>query len=230
MSQALQCDDCPVRDSAACAALSQEQRSEFAKIGRHHNFAAGAKIFDAGDDNRQCATLISGLLKVTQRSADGTERIVSFIHPAGFVGELFAPSSHFEIAALTEAQLCLFGRSEYENALKLWPDMALSLLQRSVNETTVAREMAALLGRRNAKSRIAALLLIMADAAANRPCDRADIIDLPLTREEIAALLGLTIETISRQFGAMEKDGLILRETPRRIRLVDPQRLTELIE
>ena len=49
--------------------------------------------------------------------------------------------------------------------------------------------------------------------------------DLPLTRGEIAALLGLTIETVSRQLTALERDGVIRRNGARGIELVDAARL-----
>jgi CRP/FNR family transcriptional regulator len=61
----------------------------------------------------------------------------------------------------------------------------------------------------------------MAEAASDSPCHAASRFDLPLSREEVAGLLGLTIETVSRQLGRLETDGAILREGQRGIHLKD---------
>ncbi len=226
----LHCAQCPVRDEAACSALSGDQRDELARIGRHGTFAPGETVFAAGEDNDRIATLISGLLKVSEIDADGTEHIVSLIHPAGFVGELFAPSARFEISALTDARLCLFGRKQYEDALTELPELSLALLRRSAAETSEARAMIGLIGRRTAKARLAGFLTALSEAAGTAPCRSASTIDLPISREEIAALLGLTIETVSRQFGALEKADIIRREGRRQLTILDLEALHALTE
>ena len=79
----LGCDTCPVRDRAACSALSAAERDELAAIGRHRHLKAGEILFHAGDASDQCATLIAGALKIRSSDAEGVERVVSLVHPAG---------------------------------------------------------------------------------------------------------------------------------------------------
>lgn len=221
----LNCATCPVRERAACAALSDEERGELARIGRRRKVARGETIFAAGEDVGSCATLISGALKIASTGADGTERILSLIHPAGFVGEMFAPIAHHDVVALADSELCLFSRDQYEAAVDRFPALAKALLRRSAEELFDARSLVELQARRDSKGRVAGFLMAMAEAASHSPCHPAEAFDLPLTRGEIAGLLGLTIETVSRQLTALERDGAIIRDGARGIRVADAARL-----
>jgi CRP/FNR family transcriptional regulator, anaerobic regulatory protein len=217
----LACQTCPVRDSAACAALSGEDRAELAAMGRHRDYRRGETVMMAGDDNLACATLVSGALKVTHIDAEGNEQILSVVHPAGFVGEMFAPVAHHDIVALTDSRLCLFARPDYEQAVSRFPELAQALLRRSSEELLEARRLLDLKGRRSAEAKVAGLILAFAKSASNSSCHLASDFDLPLSRSEIASLLGLTIETVSRQFTRLERSRMIMRKGARGLSLRD---------
>lgn len=227
MSERLQCETCPVRERAACASLEPAERAELARLGVRRHIAKGTLVFAAGTDNAQCATLVRGALKVASFGEDGTERIVSLIHPAGFVGEMFAPLANHDVIALTDSELCLFGTAEYDRAADRFPALAKALLRRSSADLLDARALVALQSRRDSRARVAAFLLSMARAASHSPCHAADRFDLPLSRGEIAALLGITIETVSRQLSALERDGIIRRNGLRGVELADAARLEQ---
>ncbi len=74
---------------------------------------------------------------------------------------------------------------------------------------------------------MAALLLGFAQAASDSPCHPAARFELPLSRGEMANMLGLTIETVSRQITQLEREGAIARNGKRGIELVDPALLSE---
>jgi len=224
----LDCATCPVRERAACAALTVEERGELARIGRRRVVKKGETIFAAGEDNGACATLISGALKIASFGEDGTERILSLIHPAGFVGEMFAAVANHDVVALADSELCQFSRGQYEAAVDRFPALAKALLRRTAEDLFEARSLIELQARRTSKGRVAAFLLAMAEAASHSPCHAADSFDLPLTRGEIAGLLGLTIETVSRQLTVLERGGIITRDGARGIRVADAARLRHL--
>lgn len=224
----LQCHICPVRESAACAALSPQERDRLAKAGRSRVYQRGDTVFSAGDDPDICATLTSGLLKISHFDADGNERILSLIHPAGFVGELFAPLIRHHVTALTQSRLCLFSRPDYLAAVEQHPALARALLRRSAEDLYDARAQIALDGRRSAEAKVAGCILALGMAASGSPCHPATVFDLPLTRGEMADLLGITIETVSRQLGRLEREGVIARTGPRGILMKDAARLEEM--
>ena len=222
---ALPCHTCPVRDHAACSVLTEEERDALARAGRMRRLKRGELLFAAGDDNDACATLVTGALKVAAVDEEGTERILALIHPAGFVGELFAPFAHHDVVALTDSELCVFARSDMNQAIEKHPKLARALLRRSQEDLLQSRELLALSGRRSAAAKVAAFLLGLAEAASDSSCHAAREFELPLTRGEIAGMLGLTIETVSRALTRLERDGAIRRKGARGIELVDPARL-----
>ena len=221
----LNCNACPVRHRAACSVLSEGEREALAKSGRGRKLKRGELLFAAGDENAACATLLKGALKVTSVDESGTERILALVHPAGFIGELFAPFAHHDVVALTDSELCVFPRSEMGRAVDLHPQLAQALLRRSQEDLLQSRELLALSGRRSASAKVAGMLLGLAEAASDSSCHAAREFELPLTRGEIAGMLGLTIETVSRALTRLARDGVIRRKGARGIELVDPARL-----
>jgi CRP/FNR family transcriptional regulator len=221
----LDCSSCPVRHRAACSVLDVEERDSLARAGRTRKLKRGETLFAAGDENAACATLLKGALKIAAVDEEGTERILALVHPAGFIGELFAPLAHYDVVALTDSELCVFPKSEIGRAVDHNPKLAQALLRRSQEDLLQSRELLALSGRRSASAKVAGLLIGLAEAASDSSCHAAREFDLPLTRGEIAGMLGLTIETVSRAITKFEREGMIQRRGARGIELIDPARL-----
>ncbi|MEL6238997.1 MAG: Crp/Fnr family transcriptional regulator [Pseudomonadota bacterium] len=224
----LACQDCPVRETAACAVLTPEERSALAAAGRTRTLARGEMLFAAGDEQAACATLVSGALKVSAMDADGNEQILALVHPAGFIGELFAPFAHHDVVALTQSRLCTFARSDIEAAIESYPALARALLRRSQEDLLATRSLLELTAHASAETRLAALLDEFSHAASQSSCHAAVHFELPLTRGEIANMLGLTIETVSRKLGDIEAIGAIKRNGKRGIDVLDPALLSDL--
>lgn len=224
----LACETCPVRDSAACSVLSEDERDAMAAAGRTRTLKRGEMLFAAGDEDAACATLVSGALKVSAYDQDGNEQILSLVHPAGFIGELFAPFAHHDVVALTESRLCTFARGDIERAIDDYPALARALLRRSQEDLLATRSLLELTAHASAEARLAALLHDFAAAASESSCHLASEFELPLTRGEIANMLGLTIETVSRKLGELEDMGTIARKGKRGIEILDSALLQDI--
>ena len=188
----------------------------------------GETLFSSADEVTGCATLISGALKISSFDEDGTERILSLVHPSGFVGEMFAPVTRHDVIALTESKMCVFAGPAYARAVERFPALGRALLRRSAEDLFESRALLDLIGRRTAEQKVAGFVIAMARAASESPCHPASTFDLPLTRGEMAGLLGTTIETVSRQLSQMERDGIITREGRRGLLIRDPAALEAL--
>lgn len=224
----LACETCPVKETAACSVLTQEERDALAAAGRTRTIKRGEMLFAAGDEDAACATLVSGALKVSAYDQDGNEQILALVHPAGFIGELFAPFAHHDVVALTESKLCTFARGDIERAIDDYPALARALLRRSQEDLLATRNLLELTAHASAESRLAALLHDFAAAASQSSCHLAREFELPLTRGEIANMLGLTIETVSRKLGELEDTGAIVRKGKRGIEIVDSALLQDI--
>nr|WP_246586953.1 helix-turn-helix domain-containing protein [Stakelama flava] len=103
------------------------------------------------------------------------------------------------------------------------------MLQETTRDLGRARSLIDLISKRKSTARVAALLLEFARAASPAACHDAKAFDLPLSRGEMAQLLGLTIETVSRTLTGLERDGLIERRGAHGIVIRDQDGLTALV-
>ena len=87
-----------------------------------------------------------------------------------------------------------------------------------------SREKAISLGRKSAQERLASFLITMAERIGKNDAD-ACVMELPMSRRDIADSLGLTIETVSRQLSELRDAGLIETSGRSRMRLLDLDRL-----
>lgn len=85
-----------------------------------------------------------------------------------------------------------------------------------------------LLGKKSASERVAAFLLEMSSRYSANSGDHEDgpiRFELPLSRQDIADLLGLTIETVSRQISSFREDGIIETPNRRTVKILELERL-----
>ncbi len=229
MTTSESCSDCSVRDQALCGSLTNHELESLNRLGRRRHVAKGETLAWAGDDNLVCGNLLSGVLKLSSATTDGREQIVGLLYPADFVGRPFADQVDYDCTALTDAELCVFPREPFERALADHVQMERLLLQRVLAALGDARGRIVSLGRGSASGKVAGFLLDLADRAGTSGCRAMPggplTFDLPLSRGEMADVLGLTIETVSRQMTAMKTAGIISLPGGRAVTILDRQAL-----
>jgi len=206
------CQQCVVRNRAICSSLSAPELEVLNKIGRRVPVHRGQTLMWEGDDSLLVANVIDGVLKLSTSTADGREQIVGVVYPSDFIGRPFGSTTQHSVTALCDAQVCLFTRSAFDDFARTHPELEHKLLQRTLTELDRARHWMLLLGRKSAGERVATFLLEMAQRLADASCSGGDAVErfeLPLTRQQMADLLGLTIETVSRQLTRLRQAGII---------------------
>lgn len=203
------CSQCGIRAMSLCASMRDEELYRLNQIGRRRDVAHGQVVAWEGDRSTVCANLVTGVLKLTSSMPDGREAIVGLLFPGDFVGQLFVDETTVTITALSDANLCYYPRDAFEALLDDHPRMERALLNRTMIALDEARARMLALGRQTAEEKIAGFLWQMAQKIGRQDVDGAINFDLPLARGEIADLLGLTIETVSRQMTALRQAGII---------------------
>lgn len=228
------CADCAVRDSALCASLDDAELEKLNRIGRRQRLAKGQTLQFAGDDSLVFANVVEGVLKLSTSTADGREQIVGLLYPADFLGRLFAVHVDYDCTALTDADLCIFPRRGFEAALTDFHKLERTLLERTMAELDRTRQWMLLLGRKSAEEKVASFLLNIVDRLKPESCaGRApgpSTYVLPLTRGQIADVLGLTIETVSRQMTRLKMAGIIELPSIREVTILKPAMLEAMSE
>lgn len=225
-----ECGDCPIRHRAVCARCESDELQRLEQIKYYRSYQAGQTVIWSGDRMDFVASVVSGIATLTQTMEDGRRQMVGLLLPSDFVGRPGRPTAAYDVTATTDVVMCCFRKKPFEEMMVQTPHLAQRLLEMTLDELDSAREWMLLLGRKTAREKIASLISIIArrDAALHlRHAKGALNVDLPLTREEMADYLGLTLETVSRQISALKRDGVIHLEGKRRIVIPDFDRLQE---
>ncbi len=225
-----QCHDCPIRHRAVCARCEEDELARLEKMKYYRSFQAGQTVIWSGDKMDFVASVVSGIATLTQTMEDGRRQMVGMLLPSDFVGRPGRTNAAYDVTATTDLVMCCFRKKPFEDMMIETPHIGQRLLEMTLDELDAAREWMLLLGRKTAREKIASLMAIIArrDAALRATDGQGPLVfDLPLTREEMADYLGLTLETVSRQISALKRDGVIQLEGKRHIVVPDMDRLLE---
>jgi CRP/FNR family transcriptional regulator len=110
-----------------------------------------------------------------------------------------------------------------------FPRLERKMFTMTVKDLVAAQEQMLLLGRKTAKEKVATFLLKLARRAAQQGHPPSPVA-LPMSRADIADYLGLTIETVSRTFTQLKREGIIGLPDAGRVILTDECGLKELAE
>lgn len=223
------CQACAVRNRAICADLDEGEIGLLNRIGRRRALSAGEQLLWEGDEAILVANVIDGVLKLWSGTRDGREQIVGLAYPSDFLGRPFGESTPYGVEALTDAQVCVFERADFDRFTREHPRLEHKLLERTLGELDRTRKWMLLLGRKNAEQKLAIFLLELSERMTPATCTAAgpvsDSIILPLSRQQVADVLGMTIETVSRLITRFRNDGLIAVPSRREITILDRSEL-----
>lgn len=225
-----QCGDCPIRHRAVCARCESDELLKLEEIKYYRSFQAGQTVIWSGDRMDFVASVVTGIATLTQTMEDGRRQMVGLLLPSDFVGRPGRDKAAYDVTATTDLVMCCFRKKPFEELMGKTPHIAQRLLEMTLDELDAAREWMLLLGRKTAREKIASLLAIIArrDASLKLKSQKGALIfDLPLTREEMADYLGLTLETVSRQVSALKRDGVIELQGKRHVIIPNLDRLME---
>ncbi|WP_309141270.1 Crp/Fnr family transcriptional regulator [Novosphingobium sp. G106] len=179
-----------------------------------------------------CANVVTGMFKVCASAADGRDQIVGLLHAGDFIGNPSPSTNRFTITALTDPTICVIPRQLLENFMSAHAKMERLLLDRTHASLEDARLRILLLANRSAEARIATFLLDLTSRSIDGDCTtirrERQIFNLGLSRGQLAEILGLSSETVSRGLSCLKDNGLIALPGGRTIAILDKSALTVL--
>ncbi|WP_271585782.1 helix-turn-helix domain-containing protein [Bradyrhizobium sp. CCBAU 53415] len=185
----------------------------FGMIATPMRFTRNSEIYSEDEAAEYLYQVVSGAVRTYKILEDGRRQIGAFYLPGDIFG-FEAGGSHISSAgAICETQLLMVKRTalivrashERELTRQLWDAMVLELRR-------FQEHMMLLIS--SAEDRVVAFLLDM-----SRRATKNGAIELPMSRQDVADYLGLTIETVSRTFTQLEQNGVIALPTSRRVEL-----------
>ncbi|MEM8789305.1 MAG: Crp/Fnr family transcriptional regulator [Pseudomonadota bacterium] len=214
------CRFCPIRHRAVCSSCDTAELELLNGIKSYKSVPAGQTVARRGEPCDFVGSIVTGVAMLSQSMEDGRTQMVGLLLASDFIGRPGRTVLPHDVVAATDLVLCCFQRAPFEKLLEDVPHLRERLLEMALDHLDAAREWMLLLGRKSAREKLASFLLLIARRSVAAD-GHVRAVDLPLSREEIANYLGLTIETVSRQLAGLKKAGLIGLDGARRIEIFD---------
>ena len=175
-------------------------------------FAANAEVYGENEPADYLYKVASGTVRTYKVLVDGRRQIGAFHLPGDIFGFETGEAHTFSAEAVTECKIIVIKRSAVMTLAARDNDVARQMWELTACELRRVQEHSLVLIK-SAEERVAGFLLEMADRAPS-----SGAVELPMSRQDIADYLGLTIETISRTLKHPEDAAAI--EVPKRRRIL----------
>ena len=222
------CEHCHSRGKGIFCELEKVALNDVSHNKVMNNYKKGQTIFFQGNPPFGLYCINSGKIKVSKIGNDGKESIVRIAGPGDVLGHrsLFADENYTATATVMEdSAICFIDKKFIYKALQDEPSIALNLIQKLSREMGSAEERTAAMSQKNVRERLAELFLMLKKTYGIQENNRWRL-DIKLTREEIASMVGTANETVIRFISEFKDEGLIEQEG-KTIFIVDEERLVE---
>ena len=186
-------------------------------------------IFSEGDPSEWFYIVTEGKVKITKLSQDGKEIILEVIRPADFFGGLAVIRGFpypANAVAMEDTKLLKISRSGLMRIVDRFPNLMYCMAQQVGDRMKESHETLKNIALERVEARIASLLLKLADKTG-RKADDGIVIDMKLTKQDIAEMVGTTVETSIRTMSKLKKMG-ILADKDGRILIKNHEKLKSL--
>jgi CRP/FNR family nitrogen fixation transcriptional regulator len=191
-------------------------------MGASVSFACNAEIYGEGEPADYFYKVVTGTVRTYKILADGRRQIGAFYLPGDVFGLESSDEHTFSAEAIGESTALVFKRSALVALAARDNNVASQLWRLTGREITRVQDHILLLIK-TAQERVIGFLLEMAARGSN-----GSVIELPMSRQDIADYLGLTIETVSRTLTILENAATIAVPTSRQIVLRNRAALSRL--
>lgn len=184
-------------------------------------FKKGEYLFRAEEPTNTLYIIQSGAVRLFHLLESGKEQLIRILKPGDFIGEwsLFSQDKQYEdyAYALVDTKVCQLYADDFKEVLLNYPAVSLKILEEMSRRLQASEKMTSRVANESVGTRLVNYLLGQLPGQASD----AHLINLELSRKELAAFLGTTPETISRKFKELETLNIIKSLSPRKIKIIN---------
>jgi CRP-like cAMP-binding protein len=192
-------------------------------LGAAMQFRRNAEIYGEKEPAEYLYKVVRGVVRTYKLLNDGRRQIGAFYLPGDIFGLEAGSDHHFTAEAIIDSTILVVKRSALVALAARQSEVARELWAITARELEHVQNLMLVLGRKNAQERVASFLLEMAGRSAD-----GNAVELPMSRQDIADYLGLTIETVSRTLTQLEQSAAIGLPKSRRVVLRNRAALSRL--
>lgn len=210
-------DRCTACKTLWCGIFADLNKEKLSSVSEHkvsNTFKKGQTLFMQGNPPFGLYCVQSGIIKVTQIGPDGKETIVRLAKAGDTVGHrsLFSDESYKATAtAIEETHVCFYDKQFVKKIVKEEPSVAYKIINALGKDLGEAEHRLTSFSQKNVRERLAEFLLILKEDYGVQEEGRTKL-NIKLTREEMASIIGTAAETLIRFFSELKKEGIIEQE------------------
>ncbi len=223
-------------DCSLCSHLKDSlfnglQPEDLSRINNHKTciqYKKGQNIFYEGTRPTGLFCINGGKVKVFKNNIQGKEFILYIAKPGDFLGYRALLSEEFYGATATvleDAKICFIQKDNFLEVLQKNPVFMRKVVKEVCKQMGIMEERMAELAHKSVRERLAANLLMLKESYGMEGEDSV-LLDIALSREDWASLVGTATETVIRLLSDFKADELISFEG-KKIRVLDPKRLAK---
>jgi CRP-like cAMP-binding protein len=210
-ARVISCEECPIFDRCVFSNLTEAQFEEMDRSAIVCRYKKRQRIFYQGEPCLGLFILCSGQVKLTRANRFGKEQILGIINPPGLLEEkdLFTTERHGASAeAIEDVTITFLKKEALLDLFKKNPETALAMVVKLARELEGAQDTIEAMTFKDGRRRLAELLLKLADEYG-RASTEGVLLNLKLSRAEIAGMMGTTLETTIRLISRFKQEKLI---------------------
>lgn len=192
--------------------LGEEELDRIDRRMQTGSWAAGDYLYHAGDRADALYVVAEGRVKLSQVTADGTETVTDILVPGELFGAMSAIGEPFHLqsaSALVGTCTLRISQDDFRDVLAEQPGIALRVLDDVAARLARAQSDIGGQGTETVSQRVATALLRLADKLGEDRGPRGILLEVPLSRADLAGLARSTPESVSRVMSRWKKKGLV---------------------
>lgn len=209
--------------------LSADDLSALDAMADRVYYEAGRYLYLEGDPVDAAFALESGLLMLERIASDGARQVFAFVFPGDYIGIGLDGRHMVSARCLKPARLWRYPKDRLDALLTDHPRIEAAFRQVTNRILAYTLDQVCVLGRMTARERVLYFLLHLAEREG-----RGDfvplMVDVPMTRLDMADYLGLTVETVSRTISQLKNEGVIRLHGGHAIELPDVRHVEAIAE
>ncbi len=210
-AQACKCSDCHVHPGSEWCTLKAAELEQLDRAIVRKTYRGGETLFAMGDENSGVYCVSEGLIGLRRLDEEGHSVLLSIARPGDTVGYqsyLIGDAHRFSAESLGPSSVCFIYRDTLSWLLARNPQLGLQFLKRAIKDLYDARDAMMQSLTLSNRERLVHLLLVWLRHHGEARPDGSHALRLPLSRSDIASMIGTRQETLSRIIGRLKSDGI----------------------
>ena len=223
------CEQCIVRQLNSLKSLNKEELVRISACKTSKVVKKGEVIFDEGDHLNGVFCISDGICKVSKMSSNGRDQIIHLVQKGDILGERSLVSdevANLKATAINDMEVCFIPREEIIKDLEKNPEFSMNVLKDLASSLKSADNVIVDMAQKTVKQRLAEMLINLEDKFGH---DVENVLNIHLSREDIANIIGTATESAIRLLSEFKKEGVI-KLKGKNISLVDISKLKKIAQ